>query len=330
MAELDRGSGWSPPDRWPARCCSMNASACEFAQHPSAICRRRFGRRRSTTDDSDTSARRLDSSEQLFCLLSDQRRVHHCQSLRRHRGDAAFADALSGFRSVKHRHDRKQLAPLDSQVDASTLAVVQHTWPEHRGVEIASGRQQRVADGFRLQSTWLKMPHVAIARIDLQIFRINFVRLLINVAQHDRAMQRFQLPAAANQFRREILQQLRMRRPFALHTKVIRRTDDSLAQMMLPETIDNNSCQQRSGTVFDARSSSWPVQFAGAPAWRFGRVSPVHRFATAPAGNPAQPCPACYRLHRDEGRRHPVRLRRSYRLPGRLGRGAAAAWSRTA
>src|SRR4051812_23365686 len=57
-------------------------------------------------------------------------------------------------------------------------------------------------------------------------------------------MQPFQVPAMSNEFLSEKLKQLRMSWPVALGPEVARRPHQSAIKMLIPDPVDNDTCQQ--------------------------------------------------------------------------------------
>ena len=92
-----------------------------------------------------------------------------------------------------------------------------------------------------------------VVRIALLILRVHIRALLIRGGEHDQAMQRLQLPAATDQFAREIVEQFRMRWRAALDAEVIDRRDDALPEMLLPDAVHDHPREQVSGSALGVR-----------------------------------------------------------------------------
>ena len=88
----------------------------------------------------------INSLGQLFCLLPDERGIHHRQGLCRHCRTDSFAHALCRLGSIKHRHQGDEFAPLDSQVNTATGGVFENTGAKHAGIEIPADGEQRIPD----------------------------------------------------------------------------------------------------------------------------------------------------------------------------------------
>ena len=58
-------------------------------------------------------------------------------------------------------------------------------------------------------------------------------------------MDVLQAPAVFDKLDRQPIEQLRMRRPLALHAKIVRRGHDPAAEVMLPESVDDHASGQR-------------------------------------------------------------------------------------
>src|SRR5688572_27198223 len=62
-------------------------------------------------------------------------------------------------------------------------------------------------------------------------------------------MDRLKPPSAANEFLRQVIQQLRMRRLVALQSEVIRSTNQALAEVMLPQPVHDNPREQMTPAI---------------------------------------------------------------------------------
>ena len=207
------------------------------------------------------------------CLPADKTVVEQRQSLSRHNQLRSPAATRHRAGSVQHGKQRQRSRSLDEQINtappllgpvslgADKIILVAarpgvggnerfDRRAEHRQVQAAGNRQDRISLGFGLQP-----PRPAKIetgwRIDAGQFRRRADLLPIRGAHHDLAVQRFEPPAAFDQLASQPIEQLGIHRPLALAAKIVRRADDCLAEMVLPEAIDDHPGQQRTGTPLD-------------------------------------------------------------------------------
>src|SRR4051812_9700303 len=95
------------------------------------------------------------------------------------------------------------------------------------------------------------MPEELVAWIELlsqgvrRIRRINARRLLVGGRQKHQSVNRLQTPIVFHELVRQPIEQLGMRRRLTHRAEIVARRDDSLAEMMLPKAVDNNSRGER-------------------------------------------------------------------------------------
>ena len=95
------------------------------------------------------------------------------------------------------------------------------------------------------------VPEQAVVGVDGHAGRIARRRLAIDRARDDQPMNRLEPPAAADQLASQPFEQLGMVGPVAGRAEVVGRAHQALAEVVLPEPVDNHPRQQGAGAVVD-------------------------------------------------------------------------------
>ena len=97
-----------------------------------------------------------------------------------------------------------------------------------------------------IQSAGVLPPEEAIGRIEVVgLFVEGGGLLLIGRAQDHELVQVLERPAAFHKFRRKPVEQFRMRRLVAPESEIARRSDEALAEMVMPEAIHEDARRER-------------------------------------------------------------------------------------
>ena len=136
------------------------------------------------------------------------------------------------------------------------------------------------------------------------------VDMRIRTRQHEFANQLLERPAFANEAIGEVIEQFRMRRPFAEHAEIIDRSNDAAAKQMVPDAIDDHT-RAMNGLI--SRIGHLAGEFKPAAARLLAsRLRAGQRFEQSPGHALAQ---ALWRAA-DEDVARPRRCRRRSRAPG--------------
>ena len=88
-------------------------------------------------------------------------------------------------------------------------------------------------------------PQQSIVRIDFGRFSIIDTAQAIHTTENDRANELLLRPAVFHKATRQMIEQFRMRRRFATHSKVIDRAYQTFAEQLLPNSIHHHTSRQR-------------------------------------------------------------------------------------
>src|SRR5262249_40626313 len=77
--------------------------------------------------------------------------------------------------------------------------------------------------------------------------------LLVRGARHDELVDRLELPTVLDEFASEVVEQFGMRGRFALRAEVVRRADEALAEVVLPESVHDHTREQVPRTALAVR-----------------------------------------------------------------------------
>ena len=135
----------------------------------------------------------------------------------------------------------------------SLVQIARHA--AHLFVEHAGGTQERVAIRLDIEAARVLPPQQRVAFVGFQRVFPRRARLLIRRRQHDLLAEPLQRPAVLDEARREIVEQLRMRRLFALRAEIARRGDEGLPEVPAPDAIDDDA-RGEPGASLKMRSAS--------------------------------------------------------------------------
>lgn len=125
--------------------------------------------------------------------------------------------------------------------------------PAARGIEHATHCENGVAQRFGIEPDGAAVGKKPVFGIDCLVpacgGSASVSYMTMRRVRHDEPLERFQTPAAANQFEGEPVEKLRMRGPVALHAEVVRRADEALAEVLLPDPVYDNARQQMPGAI---------------------------------------------------------------------------------
>ena len=125
------------------------------------------------------------------------------------------------------------------------------TGAEHPLVQFAGDLQQRIAQLLAFKPFAADMPKQFVGSVGSNAprmhrgCRIDLRRLAIRRRQHHQSLNRFDMPTIGHELRGQPIQQLRMRRVSPHRAKIVRRRHNALAEMILPQPIDNHPRRQR-------------------------------------------------------------------------------------
>ena len=161
-----------------------------------------------------------------------------------------LADTDCAIGSIEDHQHRDQLAPFHREVDASPLAgFFECARAVHLLVELPADEQQRIANGLGIEPGRGSPPEKPIVAVGVESGLVGRGGGLVHGTRHDQLVDRFQLPAIADQLVREVIEQLRMRWPFATNAEIARRGHDAPPHMMLPKAIHDHSGQEHASPV---------------------------------------------------------------------------------
>ena len=98
-------------------------------------------------------------------------------------------------------------------------------------------KQSRVAHFLRVNAKTRAARQQTILRVSREQFGRYAGRLQVSGRGRDETLQVFHVPAGADEFGREPVEQFGMCRPLALHAEVLNRLHDADAKELLPEAI---------------------------------------------------------------------------------------------
>ncbi len=140
-----------------------------------------------------------------------------------HRAAAAWAAVASHERRDVHLRPPAELLPVDAARD----------------------HQQLIADHFGLQPADRHAVQQVVVRIHFRASQVRFARLPVRLREHHLPDQVLDRPAAIHNLRREIIEQLRMRRRLAGDAEVVNRLDDAPAEQVMPNPIHRHARNER-------------------------------------------------------------------------------------
>ena len=137
----------------------------------------------------------------------------------------------------------------------------------------ATARRESRTD-FRLQTPRRLPPEQAIVVIDSAAVFVGLRALRVDGAGNNQLMNVLKAPIMCHQFARQPVEQLRVGRLLALEAEVAGRAHQTLAEMVLPEPIDDDASQQMAGALVDVGDPGGQgfAAVGGAPTGRRSRL----------------------------------------------------------
>jgi len=108
---------------------------------------------------------------------------------------------------------------------------------------------------LRIEPLPVHLPQQPVFRVQGAALRPVVALLLVRGREHDRAVHFLDRPAAADEDRRQVIEQFGMRRRVAAEAEIARRADQTRAEMMQPDAVDHHPGRQR----IDGSTIAWPV-----------------------------------------------------------------------
>ena len=153
---------------------------------------------------------------------------------------AALADERLGL--IKDLHDRNEAAAFDHKVDtAAAMTFVESPWAKHSGVELAGGCEDGVTDHFCFEASWGKAPEKFVGGVNGGFFFGRFAALEPSCTQENLSMKCLDVPAAADEFLGEEIEEFWMGWECPLKSEVIRSSNDPFSEVMVPESVDSDT-----------------------------------------------------------------------------------------
>src|SRR5215831_8787451 len=151
--------------------------------------------------------------------------------------------------SLQHKVD----APAVGIVNSEELVVLRVVplalrWERmrftHCTVKRTADREHRIANLFGAQSSPIKAPEKIVISVNGRVVRIISSSKLIGMREHYHPVHSFYRPAALDELLCQVIEQLRIRRSLTARAEVVRRRDDTFAEMILPDTVDHHTGSQ--------------------------------------------------------------------------------------
>ena len=174
--------------------------------------------------------------------LRGDRRTTSFHAVDRHPGCIEGVDHGQGLRAPVEHVDAPA-AVLGSVLGHDLPLGVDHDLggrAVHRQVQRPGDRQDRVVDRFRVEPAEREPAQQFVARVGgSQLGRLAR-RLAIGGRGHDQGVERLDAPPLADEFGREPVEQLRMGWGHARTAEVVRGGDDPVAEVLLPDPVDED------------------------------------------------------------------------------------------
>ena len=117
----------------------------------------------------------------------------------------------------------------------------------HRRIQHSADSKNRIPDRFCIQCLARKSPQQNVRGISLKVAFMIIAGQLVRPTEHDRAMQRFDIPACFHKPRGQPVEQFRMRWQLATRSEVTGCRHKATAKVPLPDAIHEHACGQRIG-----------------------------------------------------------------------------------
>ena len=194
-----------------------------------------------------------ESTRPEFRLFDHERVVHEDESLRGNIRDVATPHGRGGGRKVERHHHGRQKVSANVDINASTPVAVLRprfrwsTSPLHkrcnlwhdagaaeRGIKSARNKHHGIPDALGFQASRVHPVEKTILGIANFPRGIQRTRHAIGPGKDHLPMHRFDRPSVIPEFRRQPVQQFRVRWRFAHHAEVVGRFDDPDTEMAFP------------------------------------------------------------------------------------------------
>src|SRR6266566_4911661 len=176
--------------------------------------------------------------------LDDEGGVHQEQRLLRDRRVDANGGVDVGVGEVEGAKCGGEELTIDEAVNGAAFreGFFEHFHgpAPHGEVEIAAGEEQRVAHGFEIEAGAIHSGKQAVFGVFGDSTWIVVAGLLISCREHDLAVEFFDGPAIVHEVDSEIVEKLGMRGSFAAGAEVGWGGDEAVAEMVLPDAIDED------------------------------------------------------------------------------------------
>ena len=136
-------------------------------------------------------------------------------------------------------------------------------------IEVSGDGHHGIADALGFQPLTRHAPEVAILAVNLKVRGYVVARSLVGLRVHDETMNGFDAPVLLNEFGSQPVEQFRVRGTFAHLAEVIRRSDDALSKMMLPDTVYHHAGGERIFGAGNPRGQSAAAPGCGGIGRRF-------------------------------------------------------------
>ena len=195
-------------------------------------------------------------------LVEDEGIVQKSEGLCRHIGGIAVAARDRGAGKVEGIEKARTFVPGHFDIDAAAaitiqrslvkLAIVLGLFPVglnartvHGAVQPAGNRQNRVANRFTFEAPDRIMRQKPVLGIARQRFRRGLAGLLEGLRHQQKANLLLDGPTVADKLRCQRIQQLGMRRPLAVNTKIVGCRHNAAPKHMKPDPVDHDARGQR-------------------------------------------------------------------------------------
>ena len=141
---------------------------------------------------------------------------------------------------------RRRCAPIMADFAPQVAGRVGiHAWSAESRHQQAADSQRLIAHKLRRQPKTRPARQQLIGRVGLQLPGGRGRALAIGSARHDQPHEALHIPTALDEINREPIEQLRVRGPIALQTKIGQRADQAFAKKQLPDAIHRHPGGER-------------------------------------------------------------------------------------
>src|SRR5208283_161932 len=220
-------------------------------------------RLRPAEDDVAVDERQsLQRGRRHIALAVDLLRVRHVEGFEQGIGQAAPSEDVKAAARIVLRVLRG--GPRRIRIEIAAPGEVSWDWREHARaadllVELAGSDEDRVANLFRLETLAREHRDKLAVGIGLGDFLAGVRRLAIGGGKQNLAMQILHVPTIRHESGSQVVEQLLIARLVARLAEIADRGDDALAEILVPDTVDEDARRQ-----WIARAHE-PVGERGAP-----------------------------------------------------------------